>query len=604
MGVGDGQGSTYIGTEGHQKAFILGNPKDNAHEDLVNMAIKTEGDKIKAAENKAKTENERKAALDKKVKEGLGDYFYPHDIEVKAQANKLLDMGAEIMANGADPWTATDPYSREFQKQFVRYNKMGDYSKQIKSLYEADRNNYDPAKFELDSYENRMSWYDNTPLGKAVDESLLPPTLVPKNPVFELQKTYGELAQKIGVNNKDPNPQHLDQAISIMMTDPASKDFLPTITTAYNKLDPTTKDQLDAQAKGEGIDPKQLLARNQLQTYFAKEPFNIDKAIEDSMPTGDVVSTSKGYENEAGTHTERSSKTDVLSPEKSLKHAEGQLVLQPQLLEAIKKNAKNPDGTPITDEKQAAKWLSELYQTRYKTIRETQSDTTRKKYGLDGVGDKERNQDNDLWRSMFMRVDNAESRPFIEKLMQKHGWTEEQAKTRLQEHAAGLIVGTTTPDGATITKAKVIMPGENDFKNPITGQMVKVTKFPVIEVKEQRKIKKGEKYFKDGKEVTAVEDGMTEPITKYISTDPNDKMNYHQKAEQDKMYLQGTKQQGKLYKHTQVGSILEDPKVIIENLSEADKGIIPTANGLGEFDDANVENPKNIEAPKKEKRKY
>ncbi len=548
MAIGDNQGNTYKGTEGHQRAFILGQPELDPQKEMVNLALQNEANKVKAAQQTAKNDAGKKADLDKKIKEGLPDYFYPHDIEIKDQMNKLLDVGGQIMANGGDPFSGTHPFEREFQKQFVRYNKMGAYSKQIKDLYEADRNSYNPDKFELGSYEDRMSWYENTPLNKAVDESLLPPTLVPKNPVFELQKTYGELAQKVGVNNKDPQPQDLDQAITIMMADPASKDFVPTIQASIAKLTPEDKKQLEEQAKAQNISPEQLLARNQFQTYFRKEPLDLNKVIDDSMPTGDVRSSEYSKEDISGVTTGGRNKTDVLAPEKALKHAESQLVLQPQLYEAIVKGGgKNDDGTPIVNEKQAAKWLANVYQTRYKTIRETESIVSRESGAGDGtgLGEKEAKKDSDLWYNLLMRTETPETAGYYAKIQKKFGFSAEEAKTWAQRQAAAFMKGAKNEKGETMGDADIVL--QNEITNPLTVQGgIVIPHNPLIKIGKGRTQKVKKTVLENGEQKVIDVEEFVPGETETISTNPNDKA-HRKQADMDTYWKAGVKTRGKRF---------------------------------------------------------
>jgi hypothetical protein len=585
MAVGDNQGTVYTGNEGHQRAFIFGNPTTKPQEDLINLALKKEGDKVKIAEAQAKKQQATKENLAKKMQD-MPEHFYAHDPEIKEQQEKILKIGADIMSNGADPFTGTDPLSLEFRKQFTRHEKMAEYSKQIKSLFEADRNSFNPDKFTLDSYNTRMDFYPTVKLNKAVDEGLLPPNLVPKNPVFELQKTYGDLAQKVGMNNKDPQPQDLDQAINIMMTDPASKDFVPTINAAMNKLSPEDKKQLEEQAKGQNITPQQLLARNQFQTYFRKEPLDLNKVIDDSMPTGDVRSSKNSQEDMSGVTIGNSSKTDVLAPEKALKHAESQLVLQPQLYEAILKGGgKNEDGTPITDEKQAAKWLANVYQTRYKTIRESERTTSRESGAGDGtgLGEKEAKRDSDMWRSFLTRTENSETIPYLEQLEKKHGWTRAQAMTHLQKQAAEFMNGTKTANGQTINGASVILPGETATivqKDPLTGQDTEIgVSDPHIKLDIGTEGSEDVKSIVDGKEVTTKKKVFIPSNNEFFSVNPNSPT-YRQKSSLDTHWKQAVKSRGKRFEDIIKGGILEDvtevPKgITVNNAQDAvpEKGI-------------------------------
>jgi hypothetical protein len=548
MAVGDNQGNTYKGTEGHQRAFILGNPELDPQKEMVGLALKNEETKIKNEAAKVKTNAAKKADLDKKIKEGLPDYFYPHDVEIKDQMNKLLDVGGEIMANGGDPFNGTHPYEREFQKQFVRYNKMGEYSKQIKAMYENDRKMYDPNKHEYGSHVINQDWYKNTSLNKAVDESLMPPPLVPKNPVFELQKTYGELAQKVGVNNKDPQPQDLDQAISIMMADPTSKDFVPTIQASIAKLAPEDKKQLEEQAKAQNISPEQLLARNQFQTYFRKEPIDLNKVIDDSMPTGDVRSNVNSYEDPSGVTTGTKSKKDVLAPEKALKHAESQLVLQPQLYQAIVKGGgKNDDGTPIVNEKQAAQWLANVYQTRYKTIRESERTTSRESGAGDGtgLGEEEAKKDSDLWYNLLMRTETPQTAGYYAKIQKKFGFSAEEAKTWAQRQAAAFMKGTKNEKGEVMGDADIVL--QNEITNPLTVENgIVVPHNPLIKIGKGRSQKVKKTVLENGEQKVIEVDEFVPGETETISTNPNDQA-HRKQADMDTYWKAGIKTRGKRF---------------------------------------------------------
>ena len=430
-----------------------------------------------------------------------------------------------------------------------------------------------------------MAWYENTPLGKAVDESLLPPTLNPKNPVFELQKTYGELAQKIGLNNKDPQPQDIDQAITIMANDPASKDFMPTINTAYNQLDPDTKAQLDNQAKGQGIDPRMLLARNQLQTYFRKEPLDLNKAIDDSMPTGDVRTTGYSKEDLGGVTRYGKSKTDTLSDDKAIKHATAQLVLQPQLYKAIVDGGgQNPDGTPISNEKQAAAWLAEVYKTRYKTVKENESGISREGKGAEGMGEEEAKKDSDLWYSLLMRTENADTQKYYQQIQKKFGFSLEEAKTWAQKQAASFAKGAKTPKGEIVSDVAVILPGDQQtvrIPNPLTGESADITfQDPVVRFDVGQKGKESRKSIKDGQEVTEQIDVFNKTGEEAISTNPNTDL-HRKKSDMDTYWKQGVGTRGKRFEQLFQESIEDTPETVIKGVTAADEDVLGTSQKQG-----------------------
>jgi len=379
VNVGTNQGVAYSGQEGKGKAFILPEGDDSmlAFQQLLKGDAENKDAIKKEKLDAAKKEKETKA----KLKEEVPDWWLRHDTEMQGLTDKVLELGAGLMAAGVeDPMAGTDPGSALFKKELNRLKSLGGLSKQYKGQFEEDRKVILADKdnhFTEESKDALVKFYDEKTLAERLVNGDLPPRLLVKEPEFKRAEYNGKLAEAMGKENKEPTVENFKNMVKMAMNDPSAKGYQDNLFTDITNLENDNPDAflaLEEEAKLNNMTPMEMLGTKHLQSYFDVEPVDITATIEKFMP---AVDTNK-WSNEDKDNITEFGETQKLDPVKLTKAATAYLDFNPKALTQL------TNSGLAKDKASAVKYIEELMKARSKEL--TSSGVRREGDGYEGTG--------------------------------------------------------------------------------------------------------------------------------------------------------------------------------------------------------------------------
>lgn len=259
--------------------------------------------------------NAAKAASKKQTRDALKDlspeeYWLPHDVELKDEFSSLQDMGAQIMAAGADPFTGTDPASVTFRKKAARLENASKFSMQLKDYHKLMQEKltletkqggerYTPeSKAAVNDYLN-MGLFDAMKSGK------VPPSLEVKNPAIDLLAYDSKFAQgAIKANKEGIDDASIREFAEQSLANDQISEAISSQMSQLKRNDPGAYDLIEKAAQNDGMSTAGYLRYNQMKWHFSDPTDAFDfKAVEDGMvpgkvkdvnETGDVTTTWEG----------------------------------------------------------------------------------------------------------------------------------------------------------------------------------------------------------------------------------------------------------------------------------------------------------------------
>lgn len=394
-GPGGTIGSVYTGAEGVDRAFILGEADDSmaAFANLIN-----DQQKLQAEAKKAKEEAKKEA---EKKRPGTEPWWIQHDAEMKGKANDLMDLGGKLMAAGVDPLNGTTPEALRYRTELDIFNQDAKMSMQVKDMYAKEKAVIDgdkEGKYTQESKDNLLNWFQQHSLKDIKEKGLLPPNLEIAKPEFNRTKFYGEFVKDINTQNPDPKDADLYSFVGQAMTDPDKKEYVLTLQADLKNIEKNTPDYyrvLVEEAKELGVTPEQYLGKKQLQTYFAKEPFDITKAMASYLPKAHI----RSYTSTDVSGTKTWSDVKEVPEARLAESAKTFLTMNPDAYPYLVESTKNlPEKDRVVNMETAEKWVKTYMKNQIETYQK--SGLERDKEGFEGTGktQDELKKDHDEWR--------------------------------------------------------------------------------------------------------------------------------------------------------------------------------------------------------------
>jgi hypothetical protein len=441
-GPGGTIGSVYTGQQGVDRAVVLGESDDAlaAFTGLINDQQKLQAEK-KQAQAEAKKEAEKK-------RPGAEAWWIQHDAEMTGKANELMTFGGQLMAAGVDPLNGTTPEALKYRTELDIFNQDAKMSQQVKDMYIKEKAVIDAdkeGKYTQESKDNLLAWFSQNSLKDIKEKGLLPPNLEIAKPEFNRTKFLGEFVKDINIQNPDPDDSDLFGFIGQAMSDPAQKEYVMTLEADAKNIEKQSPDYykvLQEEAKNLGVTVEQYIGKQQLQTYFKKEPFNITKAMESYLPKAHI----EGYTNVDVSGTKTWSDTKTIPDERLEESAKTFLTMNPDALPYLIASTKNlEEKDRVVNLETATKWVKTYMKNQIETYRKGGQE--RDKEGFNGTGKtkEELDKDHDEWRLG---------------LVGKRGKTDAEKK-KAQQNAFDFIRGSKTEENYDVVD--VYQPGKTSI---------------------------------------------------------------------------------------------------------------------------------------------
>jgi hypothetical protein len=427
-GPGGTIGSVYTGQQGVDRAVVLGEADDSlaAFTSLIN-----DQQKLKAEEKKAAADAKKEA---EKKRPGAESWWIQHDAEMTGRANELMTFGGQLMAAGVDPLNGTTPEALKYRTELDLFDQDAKMSQQVKDMYIKEKAVIDgdkEGKYTQESKNNLLAWFSQHSLKEIKEKGLLPPNLEIAKPDFNRTKFYGEFVKDINLQNPDPSDADLFSFIGQTMSDPAAKEYVMTLQADVNNIktqSPQYFAALEKEAKDLGVSVEQYIGKQQLQTYFKKEPFDITKAMTNYLPKAHIESSTST--DVSG--TKRWSDVKTIPDERLSESAKTFLTMNPDAYPYLVETTKNlPEKDRVVNLETAEKWVKTYMKNQIETYKKTGLELD--KEGFEGTGktQEELKKDHDEWRLG---------------LVGKRGKTDAEKK-KAQQNAFDFIRGTKTEEG-------------------------------------------------------------------------------------------------------------------------------------------------------------
>ena len=377
--VGGNQGMAYTGQEGRGKAFIL--PEDDDSMLAYQNLLKQEEGKTIAANQERLAAKKEKAKTKAKLDDPKIDWWIAHDTEMQEVSDKVMQLGADLMAQGVDdPFSGTDEGSQLFKKELQRLKSMGKLSLQYRDIYAKDRDvvlNDKDGKYTDDSKAAWKAFWETGTLQERLENGDLPPGLMVNKPEFARAEHYGKIAKALGEKNDTPSGEDFKEVIGLALNDPAARGFQETLATDVINLEknnPTAYADLKQEADANNISPQEMLGVKQLKSYFGTKPIDIIADIKDFLPKVNVTK----WSNEDATNITRAGEVTKVTDTKLTNAAKAYLDFNPKSFDHLitQKVAK--------DKKEAIEYIKGVMKSQIKEGSE--SSLKREGEGAHGTG--------------------------------------------------------------------------------------------------------------------------------------------------------------------------------------------------------------------------
>jgi hypothetical protein len=427
-GPGGTIGSVYTGQQGVDRAVVLGEADDSL---AAFTSLIDDQQKLKAEEKKAAADAKKEA---EKKRPGAESWWIQHDAEMTGKANELMTFGGQLMAAGVDPLNGTTPEALKYRTELDLFDQDAKMSQQVKDMYIKEKAVIDgdkEGKYTQESKDNLLAWFSQHSLKEIKEKGLLPPNLEIAKPDFNRTKFYGEFVKDINLQNPDPDDADLFSFIGQTMSDPAAKEYVMTLQADVKNIktqSPEYFKALEKEAKDLGVSVEQYIGKQQLQTYFKKEPFDITTAMAKYLPKAHIQSSTTT--DVSGTKSWTDIKT--IPDERLSESAKTFLTMNPDAYPYLVESTKSlPEKDRVVNLETAEKWVKTYMKNQIETY--TKSGYERDKEGFEGTGktQEELKKDHDEWRLG---------------LVGKRGKTDAEKK-KAQQNAFDFIRGTKTEEG-------------------------------------------------------------------------------------------------------------------------------------------------------------
>lgn len=230
-----------------------------------------------AKAQKAKDLSKAGSSLQKFMNES-NEYWYRHDNELQKRMDSVYNMGAEILAAQADPFTSTDQASTEFRRKKDELVRMANFSNQLKDLHgeyfkKIDQGGKEGGKY-TDESKQAVAQYFETPLEELVNENREPPRLELSQPAFSVLEYDTGLAKDISSAKKDGVSDA--DIITFAAKSLENQDINDAIHTQMQRLGESGRRKITAMAQNQGMAPAVFLRYQQMKPHFRDnlESFN------------------------------------------------------------------------------------------------------------------------------------------------------------------------------------------------------------------------------------------------------------------------------------------------------------------------------------------
>lgn len=205
--------NVYKGRQGTGLATVLGG------EQTPDLVLKTELGKDAARKKKL-------AQAAKKLRgTEIPEHWFKYDKEIQKDFDEMFNIGARLVGQGIDPFTAVTEEAQDFQNRLARLSSKAETSKQLKDYYDEQRTliQSDPKKYK--GWDDLNKFFESNDLGTIMENGLQPPELKRRTPLKNLYTMHRDMiSDAIDRNNGIPlNHKQLEDEITFRLQNP--EDF-------------------------------------------------------------------------------------------------------------------------------------------------------------------------------------------------------------------------------------------------------------------------------------------------------------------------------------------------------------------------------------------
>lgn len=219
-----------------------------------------------AAQRRQQKLDAEKAASEaiKSMKDFNPEFFYVHEAEKKQALDAWAQSGADLFAQGKNPFQDASEEARAFRKEMARINQLSEVSTQMKQGWESGAKaiTTNPNKYTPESIKAFNDYY-NTSASKTMAEGKLPPNLVEKTPVLNRIDTFTKAAKNWSEQfpGQDIDDKTIEQLSNQMLEDAAlGPQLAESYRSTLSLLSPDKRRAIQERADGNGRTVAQQMA--------------------------------------------------------------------------------------------------------------------------------------------------------------------------------------------------------------------------------------------------------------------------------------------------------------------------------------------------------
>lgn len=300
------------------------------------------------ARRDAAAEAKRAAAL-KGLRDFAPEYAYQHKLELQPLIEQHIQKGAELMANGVDPFVGTDEQSVMFQKEHQRIQALAQSSMQFQKEDAAlmnDLEKIDPSSVTADSFAQALAWR-NQPLSALLENGTARPPLLKKRAWSDASEFIGKNMKLWESGHEGAAAPEVEDFVINLLLQPANRDKIEAYAQKFQELPEPEKKRVQAAAQqGHREVVHQLALEDALRYQKGKEPFDFQKEID--RAASDATSRVSYSEWQQGERSGRAPKKGDVDRQAALA-AEEMINSRPDWMYFFDRNGELPRGQEETD---------------------------------------------------------------------------------------------------------------------------------------------------------------------------------------------------------------------------------------------------------------
>lgn len=222
----------------------------------------------------------RKNAAVVKLKEFNPEFFFLHQNEVQGSIDSHADEGANLIAEGLDPFSSNDPRADKWRRSHAKIAAMSQASKDMEKTWMATRAEIEgdkEAEYLPQDIAAFTEFYEKNSLSDIVSKGLQPPILRKRNADLNAFGEVGKLMKEFNatLNGSVPSEAQVDDFISSAVKEPAVRDkFSQTYAAKFAAMPQAERDALNARAIVNGNEPwEQAAVEDGMRWLQSRKPF-------------------------------------------------------------------------------------------------------------------------------------------------------------------------------------------------------------------------------------------------------------------------------------------------------------------------------------------